>query len=102
MHSIEGEYEQAEQNVRRDEQEIENIPENVGRVAEEGFDNTVQEVEDIPNDIGNMVKEAANWIGDKIGGIESEGRKAENEADQFGQGVENSFDQGEQEGRYDN
>lgn len=98
----EGDYNRAEQDIRRDEQEVENIPENVANATEEGFDNAVQDVEDIPSDIGSMVKEAANWIGDKIGGIEGEGRRAENEVNQFDQSVENSFDQGEQEGEYRN
>ncbi len=62
----------------------------------------MEEVENIPDDIGNMVKDAANWIGDKIGGIEGEGRRVENDVNQFDQGVENSFEQGEQEGRSGN
>lgn len=62
----------------------------------------MQDVEDIPSDIGNMIEGAANWIGDKIGGIEGEGRRVENDVNQFDQGVDNSFEQGEQEGEYRN
>ena len=62
----------------------------------------MEEVEDIPNDIGNMVEKAANWIGEKIGNVEGEGRRVENDVSQFGDNVENSFEQGEQEGRYNN
>ena len=49
-----------------------------------------------------MVEKAANWFGDKIGGIEGEGRRVENDVNQFDQNVDNSFEQGEQEGRYNN
>ena len=102
-HSLsEGAYDRTEQEIRHDEQEIENIPENLGNAAEQGFDNAVQDVEDIPNDIGNIIEKAANWIGDKVGSIEGEGRKVENEVSEFGQNVENSYEQGEQEGRNDN
>ena len=62
----------------------------------------MQNVENIPNDVGNMVENAAKWIGDKIGGIEGEGRRVENDINQFDQNVENSYEQGEQEGRYNN
>lgn len=78
---------------------VENIPEDVGRAAEQGVDNTVQDVENVPNDIGNMVDGAAKWIGDQIGGVEGEERRAENDVNQFDQNVDNSYQQGEQQGR---
>lgn len=137
--NTEGSYDRAdqaidreEQNVsndfRRGEQALENAPENMARDVQQGFNNTVQGVENIPSDIGNGIMSAANWIGDKIGGVENEGRRAEQGAenewnedrqkvdqfddrvedrynraeqdvDRFNQGVENSYDQGEQQGR---
>ncbi|THX75436.1 hypothetical protein D6D05_06510 [Aureobasidium pullulans] len=84
----EGSYDRADQafdrqeqrigdSFRRDEQAVENAPENMARYAEQGFNNTVQGVENIPSDIGAGLRGAANWIGEKIGGVENEGRRAE-------------------------
>ncbi|CAD0115470.1 unnamed protein product [Aureobasidium uvarum] len=108
---------------RRDEQAVENAPENLARYAEQGFTSTVNSVENIPSDIGSGLRSAANWIGEQIGGAENEGRRAEQgvenrydqaeqgvenryndaeqDVDRFGQGVQNSYDQGEQQGRRD-
>ncbi|KAG9527829.1 hypothetical protein KCU99_g825, partial [Aureobasidium melanogenum] len=115
---------------RRDEQAVENAPENLARYAEQGFNNTVSSVENIPSDIGAGLRGAANWIGEKIGGAENEGRRAEQDVqnryndaeqdvdrfdqgvknryddaeqdvDRFNQGMQNSYDQGEQQGRRD-
>lgn len=115
---------------RRDEQAVENAPENLARYAEQGFNNTVNSVENIPSDIGAGLRGAANWIGEKIGGAENEGRRAEQDVqnryndaeqdvdrfgqgvknryddaeqdvDRFNQGMQNSYDQGEQQGRRD-
>lgn len=86
-------------------------------MAEQGFDNTVQGAERVPSDIGGAVEGAAKWIGDKVGGVEHVGRDAENDVtgegrkiegdgrrvegdvDQYGQNVDNAYDQGEQQGR---
>jgi hypothetical protein len=37
-------------------------------------------------------------IGDKFGGVENEERRTENDVNQFDQNVDNSYNQGEQEG----
>lgn len=91
-----------EQNIgndfRRDEQAVENAPENAARDVEQGFDNTVQGVENVPSDIGDGIRGAASWIGDKFGGAENEARNAENDVSQFDQGVDNAYNQGEQQG----
>jgi hypothetical protein len=84
----------------------------VARWAEQGVDNTVQDVEDIPSDIGSGIDKVAGWIGDKIGGVERAGRDAEQDVqndynegrqdvDRFDQGVDDSYNQGENEGRRD-
>ncbi|KAG9739541.1 hypothetical protein KCU73_g9453, partial [Aureobasidium melanogenum] len=102
----------------------------LARYAEQGFNNTVSSVENIPSDIGAGLRGAANWIGEKIGGAENEGRRAEQDVqnryndaeqdvdrfdqgvknryddaeqdvDRFNQGMQNSYDQGEQQGRRD-
>lgn len=128
--TTEGDYDRADQSVnneeqsigntfRRDEQDIENAPENA-----------VRDVEDVPSDIGGGLRGAANWVGDKIGGVKKEGQRAESDVqnnyndaeqdvdragqgvqndynsdkqdvDQFGQGMQGSYDQGEQQGRQD-
>lgn len=84
---IENDYNRADQDVQRDEQRVENIPSDVG-----------QDVKDIPSDVGNMVEGAAKWVGDKIGGVQGDVRRDENDVNQFDQGVDNSFQQGEQQG----
>lgn len=121
--NMENNFQQSEQNfenrVQRDEQAVENAPENAARWAEQGVDNVVQGVEDIPSDIGGAINKVAGWFGEKIGGVEREGRDAEQDVDRFGQGiandynegrqdvdrfgegVQNSYDQGENEGRRD-
>jgi hypothetical protein len=58
---IEGDYNRADQEVQRDEQRVEDAPENAARDAEQGFDNTVQGVENVPSDIGSGIKDAASW-----------------------------------------
>ena len=106
---------------RRGEQAVENAPGEIARDVQQGFNNTVQGIENVPSDIGSGIRSAANWIGDKIGGAENEGRRAEQNVensynraednverrydnaeqgvDRFNQGVENSYDQGERQGR---
>lgn len=84
----EGDYNRADQDVQRDEQRVENIPGDVG-----------QDVKDIPSDMGKMVEGAAQFIGDKIGGVQGDARRDENDVNQFDQGVDNSFQQGEQQGQ---
>lgn len=113
---------------RRDEQSLENAPETLARDSKQGFDNSVNSVENIPSDIGGGLRGAANWIGDKIGGVQNEGQRAESDVkgsyndaeqnvdqfgegvqdkyndgrqdvDRFGDGMQNSYDQGEQQGR---
>lgn len=102
----------------------------MARRTEQGFDNTVNDAENIPSDIGGGLRGAASWIGDKIGGVQNEGQRAENDVqsnyndgkqdvdqfgqgvqndyndgrqnvDQFGDGMQNSYNQGEQQGRQD-
>jgi hypothetical protein len=123
-----------EQNIgnsfRNDAQAVEDAPENMARRTEQGFDNTVNDAENIPSDIGGGLRGAASWIGDKIGGVQNEGQRAENDVqnqyndgkqdvdqfgqgvqndyndgrqnvDQFGDGMQNSYNQGEQQGRQD-
>lgn len=84
---------------RRDAQDVENFPENVEQRVDQGFDNTVNDVLDAPQDLGDALEGAARWVGDKIGGIEGDGRRAENDVDRFGDRIDNSFDSGEQQGR---
>jgi hypothetical protein len=89
-----------------------------------------RDVEDIPSDIGSGLRGAANWVGDKIGGVKNEGQRAEDDVennyndaeqdvdrvgqgvendyndgkqdiDRFGQGMQGSYEQGEQQGRQD-
>lgn len=51
-----------------------------------------RDVSDVEQDVGSAVSGAFGWIAD---GIAHKVREVEN----FGQGVESSYDQGEQEGR---
>ncbi|KAH9844946.1 hypothetical protein Tdes44962_MAKER06994 [Teratosphaeria destructans] len=103
---VEGDFDQAGQDVREDEQRVENIPSDIGSAAEKGFSSAVQGVQDVPGDIGKAVEGAAGWVGDEMGGAESdvsraEGdvKQAEGSVQQFGDSVDQSYDQGEQEGR---
>ena len=75
------------------------MPGDAARDTEQSFDNGVKDVKDVPSDIGGAIGSAAKWVGDKIGATEGEGRKAEGDVDQFGQGVDNSYDQGQQQGQ---
>jgi hypothetical protein len=52
--------------------------------VEDKFDNAIQDVEDVPDDI-------AGWTGRKVGEVE-----------RFDDGVEDSYDDGRDEERYDN
>ncbi|KAK3074550.1 hypothetical protein LTR53_002904 [Teratosphaeriaceae sp. CCFEE 6253] len=47
-----GDYNDARQDVNRDEQSVENIPGDVGRDAEQGFNSAEQDVENAPSDVG--------------------------------------------------
>lgn len=55
-------------------------------------------MENVPSDIGSGIKQAANWIGEKLGGVERKEQETEQDLNNFGEGVENSYSQGEQEG----
>lgn len=58
--------------------------------VEDGWDNTVEAVEDAPENL-------AEWVGEGVGNVEQFGDEVEN----FGEGLEGSYDQGRDEERYD-
>jgi hypothetical protein len=66
--------------------EIEDIPEDIDRK----WDNAVQDVEDVPEDV-------AGWAGRKVGDVEEFG----DDVGRFGDNLDNSYDQGRNEARYD-
>ena len=77
--------------------EVEDIPQDIEQGydrakygMENKFDNAVEDVADIPQDIGQGVEGVASWVGRKFGDVE-----------RFGEGMENSFDTGEAQGRND-
>lgn len=78
------------QNIEDIPQDVENDFDRVKYGVEDRFDDAVQDVEDIPQDIGQGVDNAAEWAGDKFGGVE-----------RFGEGIEQSYDEGRDEGRGD-
>jgi hypothetical protein len=92
-------YNDARQDVNRGEQDIANAPADLGRDAQQGFDNTVQGVKDVPSDLGGAVKGAADWIGDKVGGVQGDARRAEGDVNNFDNSVDQSYNQGEQQGQ---
>lgn len=109
-HRTEGDANRADQDFRRDGQAVENAPEEAGNDVRQGWDRTTQGVEDVPKDIGGMLEGAASKIGDFTGGAQNEGRRAEQgvqndygqasgDVEGFGQGEQNSFDQGKQQGQ---
>lgn len=78
--------------------------------AEQDVDRAGQDIKNAPSDVGSAIGSAAKWIGDKIGGVENEGNRAEQgvqndyndtkgDVDRFDSGVQNSYDQGENQGR---
>ncbi|KAK0321814.1 hypothetical protein LTS16_013056 [Friedmanniomyces endolithicus] len=97
--AAEGDYNQAGQDVRQGEQSIENAPADVGRDAEQGVDNGVRDVENVPSDIGGGMKGAANWIGSKVGSVEGDTSRAEGDVSGFDNSMDQSYNQGEQQGR---
>ncbi|KAK0963943.1 hypothetical protein LTR91_018748 [Friedmanniomyces endolithicus] len=98
--AADGDYNQAGQDVRQGEQSIENAPADVGRDAEQGVDNGVRDVEDVPSDIGRGgLKGAADWIGSKVGGVEGDTSRAEGDVSGFDNSMDQSYNQGEQQGR---
>ncbi|KAK0312198.1 hypothetical protein LTR29_009254 [Friedmanniomyces endolithicus] len=97
--AAEGDYNQAGQDVRQGEQSIENAPADVGRDAEQGVDNGVRDVENVPSDIGGGMKGAADWIGSKVGGVEGDTSRAEGDVSGFDNSMDQSYNQGEQQGR---
>ncbi|KAL9095290.1 MAG: hypothetical protein Q9165_002546 [Trypethelium subeluteriae] len=97
--AVEGDYDRAGQDVRRDEQDVENIPGNVEQGVDNAGRDAVQDVKDVPSNIGGAIDGAAKWVGDKLGGVEGEGRRAEGDVQNFDQNVDNSYDQGENQGR---
>jgi len=98
MTTTEGDYDRADQDVNRDESRVEGIPGDVGRDVTQNFDSGVQDVKDAPSDLGKDVSSAASWVGDKFGGVEGDGRRADQDVNNFDQGVDNSFNQGQQQG----
>ena len=92
MPTVEGDYDRVGQDISRDARDVENAPGNAERDVKQG-------VEDVPSDVSGGVRDAASWVGDKLGGAENEGRRAENDVNQFDQNVDNSYDQGEQQGK---
>ncbi|TKA69243.1 hypothetical protein B0A55_04264 [Friedmanniomyces simplex] len=87
----EGDYNDARQGVNQDEQSIENVPGDVGRDAEQGIDNSVQGVENVPSDIGGASHEGCSGLGGLQG--------AEGDVSNFDNSMDQSYDQGEQQGR---
>lgn len=77
--------------------EVEDIPQDVeqgfdrfGNRVEQGWDNTVDDVEDAPENV-------ANWAGDKVGDVERYG----DDVERYGDRVDDAYDDGRNEGRYD-
>ncbi|KAF2772210.1 hypothetical protein EJ03DRAFT_325037 [Teratosphaeria nubilosa] len=85
---VEGDFAQAGQDVRQDEQSVEDIPSDIGNAAEKGFSSAVQGAQDVPGDICKAVEGAAGWVGDKMGGAESDVNQAEGDVQQFDQSME--------------
>ena len=82
------------------------MPENAVRGAEGDFRSAEQDVENVPSDIGGGLRGAASWIGDKFGGVEGDADKAEGEfrgaegdAQNFDNSMDSSFNNGENQGR---
>ncbi|KAK5131538.1 hypothetical protein LTR08_000865 [Meristemomyces frigidus] len=77
--------------------EVEDIPQDVeqgfdrfGNRIESGFGNAVDDVEDAPGDV-------ARWGGEKVGDVERVG----DDVERYGDNIDNSYDQGRNEGRND-
>lgn len=77
--------------------DVEQMPENVeqdfdqfGDSVERKWDNAEEDVEDAPEN-------AAEWVGEQIGDVEKFGDDVEN----YGDGLENAYDEGRDEERYD-
>ena len=92
------------QGIMNTEQNVENFPENAARWTGE----KVQDVEDIPQDIENkwdnavqdvedVPEDVAGWAGDKVGDVERFG----DDVDNYGDRLDNAYDQGRDEERYD-
>lgn len=94
----EGDYNRADSAVNSEEQSIGNDVSRDAQDVENAPANAARDVEDVPSDIGQGISGAASWIGNKLGGAENEGQQAENDVDQFDQGVDNSYNQGQQQG----
>jgi hypothetical protein len=71
-------------------QDIENDYDRVKYGVENKFDNGIQDVEDIPEDI-------AGFAGEGVGKVERWG----DDADRFGDNMDNAYDQGRDDERYD-
>ncbi|KAF2859804.1 hypothetical protein K470DRAFT_264951 [Piedraia hortae CBS 480.64] len=102
--NIEGSYDRASNDVQAGWNAVESVPGDIGRRAEQGYDNTVQGIENIPQNIGGALQSAANWIanspsGEKIGGVQSGYDNAQQDVQRFGDNMSNSYEQGQQEGR---
>lgn len=77
--------------------EVEDIPDNIENRwdrdedrVENKWDNAVDDVQDFPEN-------AAGWAGEKVGDVERFG----DDVDQFGDDMGNAFDEGRDDGRYD-
>lgn len=91
---VEGDWDRAEDRVEagwdRTEDRVEGGFERAGDRVEDGWDDTVQAVEDAPGDV-------AGWVGEGVGKVEHFGDSVDN----FGEGLEQSYDRGRDEERYD-
>jgi hypothetical protein len=67
-------------------QRVEDIPQDIDR----RWDNAKQDVEDIPDDV-------AGWAGRKVGDVERFG----DDVDRYGDRIDNDYDQGRNDARYD-
>lgn len=88
--AVESVPDRVEYDVDRAEDRVEQGWDNTEDRVEQGWDNTVDAVEDAPENL-------AEWVGEEVGEVERVGDEVEN----FGDGIEASYDQGRDEERYD-
>lgn len=81
--------------------DVSDVPENVERNVQEGYDDASQAVEDAPEDAEQGLQDAAGWVGEKVGDVQEGFEDAGRDVQQFGDGMSDAYDQGEQEGRND-
>ena len=73
----EGDFNSADQDVNRDERDVEHAPRDAERDVDQDVNRGEQDVDNAPSDTMGGLKSAAGKVGDMIGGVEGDDKKVD-------------------------